>query len=34
MSTRSKPLAIAFYIGFALWFTATRYSSPAFMAGS
>jgi hypothetical protein len=29
---RTKPLTLAFYIGFALWFTATRYSSPSFYA--
>lgn len=28
MTIRTKPLTIAFYIAFALWFTATRYSSP------
>jgi hypothetical protein len=30
LSIRAKPLTIAFYVVFALWFTATRYSSPAF----
>ncbi len=30
MTLRSKPLTVAFYIVFALWFTATRYSSPGF----
>jgi hypothetical protein len=30
MSTRTKPLTTAFYIAFALWFTASRYSSPGF----
>ncbi|MCJ8159940.1 hypothetical protein, partial [Sphingomonas sp. LaA6.9] len=30
MSMRSKPLTVAFYIAFALWFTAIRYSSPGF----
>lgn len=30
MSARAKPFTIAFYIAFALWFTATRYSSPGF----
>lgn len=27
---RTKPITIAFYIAFALWFTATRYGSPGF----
>lgn len=30
MTKRTKPLTVAFYIAFALWFTATRYSSPGF----
>ena len=30
VSTRTKPLTVAFYVIFALWFTATRYSSPDF----
>lgn len=30
MSKRVTPLTIAFYVAFALWFTATGYSSPAF----
>lgn len=30
MSMRSKPLTVAFYVAFALWFTAIRYSSPSF----
>jgi hypothetical protein len=30
MSARAKPFTVAFYIAFALWFTATRYNSPNF----
>ncbi|MVZ96162.1 hypothetical protein EUU23_00405 [Sphingorhabdus sp. IMCC26285] len=30
MHIRATPLAIAFYVVFALWFTAIRYSSPSF----
>lgn len=30
MSARAKPFTIAFYVAFALWFTATSYSSPGF----
>jgi hypothetical protein len=30
MSDRTTPLTIMFYVAFALWFTATRYSSPGF----
>lgn len=30
MSARKTPVTLAFYVGFALWFTGTRYSSPSF----
>ncbi len=30
MSARPKPFTIAFYVAFALWFTAARYSGPSF----
>ena len=30
MSARPKPFTVAFYVAFALWFTATRYSGPSF----
>jgi hypothetical protein len=30
MNARAKPLTIAFYVAFALWFTATRYSGSGF----
>ena len=30
MMARTNVLIIAFYVAFALWFTATRYSSPGF----
>jgi hypothetical protein len=30
VSARPKPSTIAFYVAFALWFTATRYSDPGF----
>ena len=30
MHVRATPLAIAFYVVFAMWFTAIRYSSPSF----
>ena len=30
MHSRASPLAITFYVAFALWFTAMRYGSPSF----
>lgn len=30
MLARPRPTTVAFYIAFALWFTATRYSGPGF----
>ena len=30
MSVRPNPSVIGFYVAFALWFTATRYSAPSF----
>ena len=33
MQNRTVPLTIAFYIAFALWFTAISYGSPGFYSG-
>ena len=30
MTMRTKPLTVAFYVAFALWFTGTRYNLPGF----